>query len=294
MAKSRQYTDLTIKQLFGLSGNVCAHPDCNTILIKEDGSNVAQICHIEAASEGGERYNPLMTDDERRDFKNLILLCSNCHIVTNNMTIYTVGILQRMKDDHEGRYKDNGYKPSPDLYDKMLSKFAYDISFTEKEEWGILEEIIKFVNENAPNSNPTIQQISQGENFTHTKEKVRLNFPQDQRMLFQQTYVMTSAKQQTVAKFFAKIASENSVELDELTEFIVTKYRELKGVSVEDAPIGDMKLIDDLAYQIIPFPKRSSPGYHATAKAIVLQSFEYCHIGKKTDFEVSQLSLFFD
>ena len=291
--RAREYTETTLKRLFALSGNICAHPNCSNNLIHIDGTVIAEICHIEAANEKGERYNPNMTDDERRDFNNLILLCSNCHKITNNVILYTVENLQKIKADHERIYQKNGYNPDAKMYDKILARFAYDISFTEQEEWGILEEIIKFVNENAPKINPSPQQIMEGENFLHISEKVKLNFPKEQRGQFQSTYISTNAKQQTTAKFLAKIASEDSVEVDELREYIASKYRELKNVSVEDVPIDDMKVIDDLAYQIIPASKRNSPGYHATAKAVILQSFEYCHIGQKTDYERSQtLSLF--
>jgi hypothetical protein len=156
-----------------------------------------------------------------------------------------------------------------------------------------LEEIVKFVNVNSPKINPTIQQITENSNFLHITEKVKLNFPQDQRKQFQATYISTSAKQQTAAKFLERKIEEDSVQVEELLEYIVTKYREIKGVSIADTPIQDTKIIDDLAYQIIPSVKRSSPDYHATAKAVIIQTFEYCHIGQKTDYERSQtLSLF--
>ena len=199
-------------------------------LIHTDGTVIAEICHIQAASEKGERYNPDMTDDERRDFNNLVLLCRNCHKITNNVELYPVKVMQDMKKNHESIFEKDTYNPDPILYDKILARFSYDLSFTEKEEWGILEEIIKFVNNNSPRSNPTTEQIAGG-NLLHIKEKVRLNFPKEQRNQFQSTYVSTNAKQQTVAKFLENLAAEDSVQVDELREYIVSKYREIKGVS---------------------------------------------------------------
>ena len=76
---ARKYTDKTLKRLFGLSGNICAFPDCNALLVNEKNALDSNICHIEAANEGGERYNSSMTDEERADYSNLILLCRQHH-----------------------------------------------------------------------------------------------------------------------------------------------------------------------------------------------------------------------
>jgi hypothetical protein len=39
------------------------------------GVFIGQLCHIEAAEEGGQRFNERMTNEERRAFENLLLLC---------------------------------------------------------------------------------------------------------------------------------------------------------------------------------------------------------------------------
>lgn len=68
--KARQCTPTTVKRLHTLSGNQCAAPDCTRPLIAKDGETIiSKIAHIEAASEKGPRYNPNMTNDERRHFK---------------------------------------------------------------------------------------------------------------------------------------------------------------------------------------------------------------------------------
>ncbi|MDR2790467.1 MAG: hypothetical protein LBB59_05780, partial [Campylobacteraceae bacterium] len=100
----KDITDLTIKRLYALSGNKCAFPDCNVTFVScENKTNVSTICHIEAAEEGGERYNPNSNDEERRSFKNLILLCPNHHRITDDVSIYTVEILRAMKKTHEAK-----------------------------------------------------------------------------------------------------------------------------------------------------------------------------------------------
>lgn len=103
--KARDYTRSTIRRLDTLSGNECAYPTCNKRLIAEDGQSiVSKICHIEAASENGPRYNIEMSDDERRGFENLILLCDEHHIIIDNKaneSQYPVNLLQQWKRDHE-------------------------------------------------------------------------------------------------------------------------------------------------------------------------------------------------
>ena len=78
--KARQYNPSTVRRLDTLSGDECSAPDCTRKLIARDGETIiSKICHIEAASPDGPRYNKNMTNDERRHYNNLILLCDECH-----------------------------------------------------------------------------------------------------------------------------------------------------------------------------------------------------------------------
>ncbi len=107
MAKnqSRNYSSLTIKRLYALSGNSCAFPGCKVSFVNwEDDINFSNICHIEDANPDTnrvDRFNPNMLDKERSDYKNLILLCPNHHIETNDLNKYTVETLRVMKRNHE-------------------------------------------------------------------------------------------------------------------------------------------------------------------------------------------------
>ena len=107
MADARYISNRVKKQLYALSGNECANPLCNNKLVyPDDNAKDDQICHIEAASPDGPRYNRNQTDDERRDYNNLILLCHRCHdMIDNNPDIYTVEILKKWKREHEAKYK---------------------------------------------------------------------------------------------------------------------------------------------------------------------------------------------
>jgi hypothetical protein len=66
----------TLKQLYSLAGNNCSFPGCTVTFFSEDDTvNSSDISHIEAAEEGGPRYNPNSDDEYRRSYPNLILLC---------------------------------------------------------------------------------------------------------------------------------------------------------------------------------------------------------------------------
>jgi hypothetical protein len=96
----------TLRRLFLTSGNLCAFPGCKELMIDADGNFIGQICHIEAAEKGGERFNASMTNEDRTAFDNLMLMCYKHHIVTNEVLRYTVPKLEKMKADHEATFSD--------------------------------------------------------------------------------------------------------------------------------------------------------------------------------------------
>lgn len=98
----------TLRSLFAKSGNICTFPGCANHLIDENNKFVGQICHIEAAESGGERFNPSQLDEERRSHNNLILFCYTHHVETNDVNKYPVKVLKQFKLEHEKRY---GIKP---------------------------------------------------------------------------------------------------------------------------------------------------------------------------------------
>lgn len=95
-----------MRELCLKSGNLCAFPDCDARMIDATGTFVGQVCHIEAAEERGERFNPAMTNEQRRHFSNLMLMCYPHHQTTNDVAAYPVDRLQSMKAEHEKRFTD--------------------------------------------------------------------------------------------------------------------------------------------------------------------------------------------
>lgn len=97
-----------LRELFLKSGNLCAFPNCDHLMMNAEGVFIGQVCHIEAASEEGQRFNPSMTNEERRAFSNLMLMCYPHHQETNDVTKYPVARLKQMKEDHERRFSSPG------------------------------------------------------------------------------------------------------------------------------------------------------------------------------------------
>lgn len=129
--EARKYTLPTLKRLYGLSGNQCAAPDCKRVLIARDEISItSKICHIEAASEDGPRYNSLMTDKERAHFDNLILLCDECHTIIDNKENegkYPFTLLKQWKKNHESRFLHEQLR-NPSLLMQAINAIA-DVNF---------------------------------------------------------------------------------------------------------------------------------------------------------------------
>lgn len=140
----------TKRALYLLSGNLCAFPGCNHRMIDENHNFIGEICHIQAANEGGERFNPNQTDEERRNISNLILLCPTHHKITDDVNQFTVDILQVMKRNHENQFlhaqKDIGYLP--DNYLNSITIYPKNLfAITEVNEYynDYFSDVLKFI-----------------------------------------------------------------------------------------------------------------------------------------------------
>ena len=100
----------TVRALFARSGNQCAFPGCTQPIVNKKNKFIGQICHIESAMPGGERFNSLQTDEDRRDYKNLILFCYPHHIETDDVYEYTVETLINIKYEHESLFEKSDFK----------------------------------------------------------------------------------------------------------------------------------------------------------------------------------------
>lgn len=116
----------TLRFLYGKSGNNCAFPDCCEPIFEDDGTLTGECCHIEAFSQGGARFNPDTTTEDKNAEDNLILLCARHHkIIDTHPQEYTTERLREMKQTHEQQYS----RGARELNNHML--FALQRSMAE-------------------------------------------------------------------------------------------------------------------------------------------------------------------
>ena len=108
----RNYSQRTLKVLFGWSGNQCAYPGCTETLIEPATANsdvlvTGHICHIFAASTDGPRGRQGLTQLELNSPDNLLLLCRNHHaLVDGQHETYPADLLREWKQTHESKMRE--------------------------------------------------------------------------------------------------------------------------------------------------------------------------------------------
>lgn len=124
----------TIRQLFAVSLNQCAFPDCTTPIINSHTNTIlAEVCHIHAQRDGGPRYDASQSDEERHGYENLILMCRVHHKIIDapeSLSLYTADQLRQIKQAHEERAK-RSTQDLPPLSDGVLK--ALKLSATSYE-----------------------------------------------------------------------------------------------------------------------------------------------------------------
>lgn len=106
---SRNIPDKEMKALIALSGGVCAFPDCGKRLIEPGNADdpavfLGEMAHIVADSRQGPRGDSPMSDEDRDRHTNLLLLCGDHHkTIDSQPQTFSVSVLRRIKEDHEGR-----------------------------------------------------------------------------------------------------------------------------------------------------------------------------------------------
>lgn len=98
---ARNYSHLTVKQLFLTSGHYCAFPSCGSAIVEftETGPVIlGEIAHIEGSSGKGPRPNPSLSTSDRDSYPNLIVLCAHHHSLVDKIdSAYPVATLRDWK-----------------------------------------------------------------------------------------------------------------------------------------------------------------------------------------------------
>ena len=99
------YRDRDLKLLWGRSGGRCAFTECRRTLIGNDTDDIiGHIAHILGRSDTGPRPNPVLSEEERDAYDNLILLCPTHHAEVDaqeGRTRWTADDLRSLKRNHE-------------------------------------------------------------------------------------------------------------------------------------------------------------------------------------------------
>lgn len=260
--KARQYKPSTVRRLDTLSGNECAEPSCRRPLIAEDGKSIiSKICHIEAASKNGPRWNSGMTDDERRHYKNLILLCDEHHVIIDNKEnegVYPAKLLNEWKKQHENKmlYK---LKQTSVLKTAIYAIADLELGDIEKE----LETLASFDIDN----------------------KISHNDVKRNKYLIEEYKVFYSK----VNSIYAELESQGDFKKNKLLKNVRQLYLKLKGkyVSNKETELADIRInadniIEELDEQIYQLVKSDGDFYQEDItygiSIILVDAFMRCKI----------------
>lgn len=164
----------TLRVLFAKSGNQCAFTGCIHQLIDEEYSFIAQVCHIHDALPGG-RFVETMSNEERRKPENLILLCYQHHIKTDNVAAFPPESLVEMKRVHEMKSEHDYIPPITSLdviFDDLKSiKHTAEkiLSQVEESEKTIIERMEKLLS-----VKQNVSKLGEGENVRRIDEIMEL------------------------------------------------------------------------------------------------------------------------
>jgi hypothetical protein len=147
MPGPRDYKRSTVFALATLGQGTCywPKPRCTAPLVvhinREPVTNL-EIAHIRAAEPNGPRYVPDMSDNERRAWANLILLCTPHHNMVDKIRPddYSIEDLERWKSDREtgGLARLKGLNDLTE--DRLQEMLAYSIREAYKEVRELLAE----------------------------------------------------------------------------------------------------------------------------------------------------------
>jgi hypothetical protein len=107
MAKGPDFSTTTAKTLAKRAAESCSNPDCPNITSGPHSEevkaiNLGEAAHIKGARPGSKRYDPSMTDEQRRHISNGIWLCRSCaRKIDTDEARFPVELLHGWKREHE-------------------------------------------------------------------------------------------------------------------------------------------------------------------------------------------------
>ena len=243
MAK-REYTQSTLKRLYGKSGNCCAYPSCTEKLLREK-VNVSDICHIEALSVEGARYNtsPDSTDKDRNAEHNLILLCKIHHHIIDQKDEdgtwqYSTEQLKAMK-----RTIERNFLPR---FDAILRIDGEKFSLTGKNK--LSQELMRRIFD-CDEGKPTFRQII-SKNIRD--EKDRLN-----NVLKVLHPTTTSVEYEALYQFWFGVHTDEGEAYQKIRERI-RRQEAYRGQLAQEFDVTEFSIIKDLQQSITELKRKKS------------------------------------
>ncbi|MBD3352910.1 MAG: hypothetical protein GF364_15620 [Candidatus Lokiarchaeota archaeon] len=233
------------------SGNRCAFPNCNTLLVKDKTnfdveSIVADMAHIKGEKPKAPRYDENMDVKDRNSYFNLILLCKTHHkIVDDQPNTYTVEKLHEMKTNHEKWIIDS------------TKKEVINVSFVE------LNTITKYLVSGQSN-------VIESYTIITPKDKINKNGLSDE---VESLITMAMTRVNQVSDFIDKCPDIDFGK--NLKQGFVHEYNKLKN---EAGLIGD-----DLFYALLNFASGKSNDFKekAAGLTVLVYLFEKCEVFEK-------------
>lgn len=134
MTEGRDDFDLSVVDALGKrAAYICSNSACKTLTIAPSSENdtkfiyIGNAAHIAAASEGGPRYDPNMSSEERKSINNGIFLCGNCAdmIDKNKGMDFSVALLKKWKSNHESWVSKNLNKK---VYEQSQASHVFNVT----------------------------------------------------------------------------------------------------------------------------------------------------------------------
>lgn len=247
---SRNYSKITLKILFGKSGNECVEPSCSNRIIEDeteesDAAVIAQISHIYALSDDGPRGKPGLTERERNHYRNLLLLCPTHHTVVDKQhETYPAEMVQAWKKSHELKFSNN------------LAAQISDIGYAELEIAAKAVMVTKADPNGVPNPPlPPQDKIYKNELGEDTAEMIK----------------MGAAKSHDVAIVIVQAAQLNPAFPDLLRKGFQEKYAVLRSEGLRGDDLFD-------ALYVWAGGHSSKPKRHAAGLCILTHLFILCDV----------------
>ena len=217
----------TIKILWSNAAGVCSFKSCDKKLTTDGAEGIpaytiGEMAHIKGNRPGSNRHDPTQSQDDRDDYKNLILLCPTHHTEIDkpeNEKLYSIEVLYEMKKEHENFISNRLNTMVIDSLEDLKDHISIYLSENHQawEHYGPLSENArKFPNDESIYALWITERLSTIVPNNRTIEKLL----QDNR------YFIPRKNQNLVSKFIQHVESYEKWVNDEITYHAIQKFPE--------------------------------------------------------------------